>query len=359
MTRCVWILPALVLMAVGCGKSAPPPPAVTPAPVTATATDAPEPDPVRPPTIAATPPAARPSADNSLRSLLARYLDADGQGGWHLNDKAATEVEKLAPQTAQLISLASDPQIEVRRGAAFCLMAAFDSARPDQVTALIGMLADEDHTVRSIGRSAISQMQPADQIAAVPKLAALLAPNREAKSDNRAAIARLFGGLKRDAASALPELSAAAAGDPDAKVRAACYAALAQVAAPADAVAPLVKGLADRDPAVRVVASAQLRKLSSAAAPAAKELAAALADAEQRVRENATEALILIGPLAVEPLAGALAGKQVEAKKYALVALAKIGPPAKSALPAIEKLSQDADENVKKLAAEALKRIGP
>src|SRR5262249_33720550 len=82
-------------------------------------------------------------------------------------------------------------------------------------------------------------------------------------------------------------------------------------------------------------------------------------DADQRVRENATEALILIGAPAVEPLTALLAGNQAEAKKYALVALAKIGPPAKTALPAIQKLSQDPDEAVKKLAAEALKRSGP
>src|SRR5262245_33076599 len=108
MTRSRWILPALVLVAAGCGKSAPPPPPVTPAPATSTATDAAiAPDPVQPqPTTAAkTPAAAQPAADGGLRTMLARYLDADGQGGFRPNEKAATEVEKLAPQPGQLIPL--------------------------------------------------------------------------------------------------------------------------------------------------------------------------------------------------------------------------------------------------------------
>ena len=110
---------------------------------------------------------------------------------------------------------------------------------------------------------------------------------------------------------------------------------------------------------MKVVAAAQLRRLAQASAPAAKELAAALSDADQRVREAAAEALILIGAPAVEPLAGVLAGSSNEARQYALVALAKIGPPAKAALPAIEKCLKDGDATTSKLAAQALKQIAP
>lgn len=360
MTRYFWICIATTGLVAGCGRSTPPvpPPPATAAPVV-TATD-----PVLKPDTTATPPSTptpSPMANpaGGLRDVLARYLDADGQGGFRPNEKAATEVEKLAPPASQLIALLPDPQVEVRRGAAFYLLSLFDPASPEQVKALSGLLADQDRAVRSIGRSAVAQMHTPDQVAAVPQLAALLSPEREAKPDSRAAIARLFASLKAEAAAAVPALTTSAAGDPDAKVRSASIAALAQIVPPAEAIAPLAKGLSDADAAVRVVATAQLKRLAAAAAPVAKELAAALGDADQRVRENAAAALILIGAPAVEPLTAALGSGNVEARKYALVSLAKIGPPAKAAIPAIEKAGKDSDADVQKLAAEALKRIGP
>ena len=360
MLRSNWIPVALAIAAVGCGRSVPPPPPpVSTPPAVATAGDPSlPPNPAAAPTTAA-PPAVAPSASGGgLGELLAKYLDADGQGGYRPNEKAATELERLAPQASQLSPLLTDPQVEVRRGAAFFLLSLFDPANSDHVSALTSLLADDDRAIRSIGRAAVAEMRPADQVAAVPKLAALLAPDREAKADNRAAIARLFGSLKSEAAPALAALAKAAASDPDAKVRAACYAALVQVAPPADAIAPLEKGLTDADAAVRVVATAQLRKLFAAAAPAASSLAKALGDSDQRVRENATEALILIGKPAVEPLIVVLGGQQALARKYALAALGKIGPHAKAAIPAIEKCRTDSDPEAQKLAEQALKQIG-
>ena len=359
MLRSIGIAAALAYAALGCGRSAPPtpPPTTPPAVATTSGPNLPE-TPSTPPTTV-TPPATTPSAGGGLRELLTRYLDSDGQGGYRPNEKTATDLEKLAPKAEQLVPLLHDPQVEVRRGAAFYLLSLFDPAKPEQVAALTSLLADDDRAVRSMGRAAVVEMRSADQIAAVPKLAALLSPDREAKADNRAAIARLFGTLKSEAAPALSALAGAAAADPDAKVRAACYAALVQVAPPTDALAPLEKGLADPDPAVRVVASAQLRKLFAVAAPAAKSLATTLGDADQRVRENSAEALILIGKPAVEPLIEVLGGKQTEARKYALVALGKIGPNAKAAVPAIDKCRSDSDPAVQKLAEQALKQIGP
>ena len=108
---------------------------------------------------------------------------------------------------------------------------------------------------------------------------------RETKPDNRVAIARLIGGLKCDARVRRRRPGTAAAGDPDAKVRAACLAALVQVAEPAQASRRSPRP-GRREPSVRLVAAARLRSLGPAAAPAAKQLAAALADADQRVREK-------------------------------------------------------------------------
>ena len=354
------LVAALLLAAAGCGPSAPPaPPATAPVPPqTNTAAD-----PVQP-TTAASPPSAAPSpappsAESGLAGLMARYLKSDEAGIWRPDEQAATELEKLAPTAAQVLPLLANPRVEVRRSAAFYWLGSFDPAAPEQVAHFTKLLGDSDRTIRGIGLAAVKELPAADQLAALPQLAEMLDPAREDKADNRAAIARLLGSLRAQAAPGLPALLAAAKSDPDGKVRAAGLAAIAQIAPAAEAIPPLTAGLADKDAAVKVVAAAQLRRLGPAAAPAAKELAAALSDADQRVREAATEALILIGAPAVEPLAGVLAGKSDEARKYALVALGRIGPPAKAALPGIEKCLKDGDAATSRLAAQALKQIGP
>jgi HEAT repeat protein len=201
-------------------------------------------------------------------------------------------------------------------------------------------------------------MQREDQVAALPRLMALLDPRREQKSENRAAAARLSGGLRTDASAAAGALIAAAHGDPDANVRSAALVAVSQTAAAHEAAGAFAKALGDKEASVRLVAAARLRQLGSTAAPAAQALAAALADADARVREAAAEALILIGEPAVGPLTTQLASSNVEARKFALACLAKIGPAAKSAVPAIQKCQSDPDESVRKLAEAALKRIG-
>jgi HEAT repeat protein len=309
------------------------------------------------PTTAAESPAA--NQTQSLRELAARLIESDGQGGWRTNEKAATELEKLGTEaTSSLLPLLKDQAVEVRRGAAFHLLGQFDPADAAQVAAFSALLDDSDRTIRGIGLSAVSQMNPADQIAAVPRLAAMLNSTREAKAENRMSIARLFGGLKSHAIEGLGVLVSAAASDPDARVRAACVVAVSQVAAPAQAVGPLTKGLSDPEAAVRIVATARLRQLGSAAAPAAGELATRLSDDEPKVRDAAAEALILIGSPAVEPLSAQLESSSVDARKYALACLARIGPQAKSAQAKVEKCLQDADPDVRKLAEAALRQMG-
>ena len=112
-----------------------------------------------------------------------------------------------------------------------------------------------------------------------------------------------------------------------------------------------MKGLADKDAAVRLVATAQLRDAGPAALVASPELAKSLSDSDARVRETAAEALIRLGlspssqetvigeggkvetvtstgEKAIEALMGVLSSNDVQARKLALACLAKIGPPA-------------------------------
>jgi HEAT repeat protein len=304
---------------------------------------------------------ARPQGDQppSLRDLVGRLLHSEGDAGWQLDEQAAAELEAAQPTLADLQTLTSDSRVEVRRGAAYLLQARFNPADSDEIAAIQPLLDDDDRLVRAFGLAGLNQMRREDQVAAVARLAPILDPKREDRPENRAAIARLLGRLRQDAAEARTSLSASCSDDPDARVRAASLAALAQVAEPGHVVPQLARSLSDAEPSVRIVAAARLRQLGPAAAPAAKELAAALGDGEENIREAAAEALIRIGPPAVQPLAAALVAGNLDARKLALAVLARLGPAAKDALPAIEKAKQDADPVVRQLAETAALRVAP
>jgi HEAT repeat protein len=320
---------AILLAAIGCTPSAPPPvppppPVVTPIPAPVVT---PEPPPRVEPAPAPVSPSPPPQTTSDkpaapLRDLAARLVESDGSGGWRIDEKAATELEKLGPEaSAGLVPLLADERVEVRRGAAFYLLGTFDAGNPEHVAAFTKRIEDQDRAIRGIGLAAIKQMRPEDQQAALPKLAA------------------------------------AAESDPDPKFRSACLVAIAQAAEPAAAIPHLVKALADQDASVRLAALARLRALGPEAAAATKAIGGALEDADVRVRDAAASALIRLGEPAVAELAARLSGSNIETRKLALAALAKIGPAAKAALPAIEKCKSDADPVVKQLAEAAARSV--
>jgi HEAT repeat protein len=256
------------------------------------------------------------------------------------------------------LPLLDDAAVDVRRGAGHQLLARFNPADEAQVAAINNLLADSDPTIRGFALAAVRQMRPADQAAAAAAVAELLAAEREARADNRAAAARFLASLRADAATLLPQLAAAATTDPDAIVRAAALAAVAQVA-PTDRKLPvLLKGLADAEGSVRLVAAARLRALGAEAKSAAGPLAEALGDSDARVRDAAAAALLQLGDEAVPVLGEQLASPRLEACKYALACLAKLGPAARPARAAVEKCRQDADAEVRKLAELALAAMG-
>ncbi len=292
---------------------------------------------------------------DSLRDLAARYLENDTSGGWRVNEQAALELDKLGPDAVRgMLSLAGDDRVEVRRGVAYYLLGRVKAGEANQVQALVACLGDADATIRGIGLSAVREMHAPDQVAAAPRVAALLDPAREDKPTNRESAARMLASLKTAAGLARDKLSAAASSDPVASVRSACLIALAQVAEPAEAAPLVATGLADKEAAVRLVAAVRLRQIGAGSAPASKELAAALADSDSRVRAAAAEALVQVGKPAVADIAGQLATSSLEARKLALYCLTMIGPTAKQAAPLVEKCLTDSDAEVQKLAAAAL-----
>jgi HEAT repeat protein len=298
-----------------------------------------------------------PHVGDELRALAARLVAKSPQGSWRINQAAALELERMGDSAqADLVALLGDAKPEVRRGAAYYLLAKFNADDEKQVAGYTALLDDQEPFLRSLGMQAVRKMQKADQAAAVPRLAQMLAASHEPSAENRAALARLLGSLKNDAAPALAALTSAVKDDESAKVRGAYLVAISQIASPTDGLPAFRQGLRDQDAAVRLVAAARLRQLGQDAAPAAADLAQALEDADARVRESAAEALAQLGAAAVEPLIKHVDSKTARTRQLAIACLGKLGSAAKPAIPRIEKHLTDADPEVQKVA-EAVLRI--
>lgn len=298
--------------------------------------------------------------DAELRAIVARLVEKSPEGGWRINEATALELEKLGDEgSAELVTLLDDPQAEARRGAAYSLLPTFNPEDQKHVAGYIGLLSDPEPFLRSLGLQAVRRMQASDRMAALPRLTEMLHSNHESSPDNRAALARLLGSLKQDAAPALDALAAGAKDDRNSKVRGAYLVAISQIASPTDALPAFRRGLADPDPSVRLVAAARLRQLGkdtpAAAAPAAEDLAQALEDDDSRVREAAAEALALLGAAAVKPLSKHIDSKNAHTRQLAIASLGKIGSAAKSALPLIEQRLEDQDPEVKRMAEAVVK----
>ncbi len=129
-----------------------------------------------------------------------------------------------------------------------------------------------------------------------------------------------------------------------------------------EAVAPLIRALAEADVEGRSNAAYALGRLESVAVPAVPALAKTLKDQEARVRKAAAEALGAIGSpaqAAVPELITALQKDQEDdVREEAAKALGKIGPEAKLAIPALVE-ALDPKSGAENAAAEALAGIDP
>ena len=143
----------------------------------------------------------------------------------------------------------------------------------------------------------------------------------------------------------------------------ASYAARAMVQMGTDAVPPLMSALTNREPAVRIAAADGLYWLKSDAAPAVPALMAALKEEKESVRRGAASALGNIGQRAeavVPALLDALKDPISSVRDQAVWALGRFRAEAKAAVPALLKAAkEDADNRVRRSAADALMRIDP
>ncbi len=207
----------------------------------------------------------------------------------------------------------------------------------------------------AIGTGAGEQQTPVQQ---------LIQQLQDPSETTRLKAAKELGKLGSAAREAIPALNNAL-NDTDEDVRIVAARSLKMIQAaggPSDQVQRLIRELQSADETVRLKAAKDLGKLGSAAVEAIPALQKALQDPDDDVRRVAANSIRLIqagaGPSeALQKLIQQLNSPDELARLKAAKDLAKLGPAAKDALPALQKLLQDPDEDVRRVAANAIDRI--
>jgi len=271
---------------------------------------------------------------------------------------AAEELDRLAADGGvSFVDALRHESPEVRRCAAFSLIDRFDPSDAMMVEAFTATLSDPDGPVRRMALSVAKRFPKDALVAAAPQLAATL-ENQNETAANRAAVARLIATLEADARTVLPKLLNAMRDDADKSVRSACLMAVSRVAEPDDAVAAFRQTLTDdADASVRGLAAVRLGRLGPVADAATADLANALEDGDDNVARKAADALVAIGAASVSSTAAKLTSPHANVRRLAVFVLGKLGPTASSALDELKKRLQDDDEEVRKLAELAIRRI--
>jgi len=271
---------------------------------------------------------------------------------------AAEELDELASGgSIDFMRLLSAGSPEARRCAAFYLMDRVDPSDPAIAGLFIAALSDKDGPVRHIALSVVKRFPKEILVSAAPQLADMMADQSE-QAANRAAVARLLGGLEAEARQVLAVLMRSMSEDPDRSVRSACLVAVSRVAEPKDAATVFWQVLArDAEATVRGLAAVRLGRLGHQTTDATAALADALQDSDEGVRHKARDALVAIGAPSVPHLTKKLQAADAATRGLAVFALGRLGPVASSAVDELEKRLQDKDEEVRKLADVAIRRI--
>ena len=265
-------------------------------------------------------------------------------------------------------SQAREASPESRRWAADAL-GTIGLADKAAIPALIELLGDKDHDVRSQALYAMRHMRPMGSVAkeAVPVLTELLrAGDLDARSD-AALVLETIGPVAKTSIPALTELRR----DNDSRVRSHAAYALGTIG-PTDktAISALIELLGDKDSTVRGSAANSLgnsRSLSDDVIPALTRL---LRDGNSSVQVQAARALVRIGPetdTAVVPVLIGILERRQRSNEYvessvqqvAVEVLGWISLDAKAAIPILVNGLRADDESVRIAASNALQRMGP
>ena len=148
--------------------------------------------------------------------------------------------------------------------------------------------------------------------------------------------------------------------DNDNEVRMSAAVTLGRIGPDANIAIPaLITLLKDKEDYVRCEAAGALGKMGPDARIATAALTESLADQFMWVRSRSARALGNIGPeakTAIPTLVGLLKDKMINVRMSAIEALGRIGPDPKT-VPALKELLDEKDDNIRRMAADALEKI--
>jgi HEAT repeat protein len=218
---------------------------------------------------------------------------------------------------------------------------------------LLEALGDADARVRSLALVALASAKTPPKVLA-PRIEAAL---KDQSSVVRGAALQIVPALG-DARQPLAPAVAAALKDGDAEVRLPAVAAYASAENDvAKKIPVLAATLDDGDARVRRAAAASLGVLGDKAADAAPKLLALLRNESER--GFALEVLRKLKVRAVPPLVEMLQVNDSAVRIFACEQLGGVGPDAHDAVPALQALLQDSQENVRAGAQHAIEKIEP
>ena len=125
-----------------------------------------------------------------------------------------------------------------------------------------------------------------------------------------------------------------------------------------DAVDALIHGLSDENPQIREMSAWTLSEIKTPAARIVPALITVLTDPDENIRVVGSVALQNVGEPAVPYLIEALASETAEIRLNAAYALGEIGTPLDTILPALIGTLTDPEWNVRRLVVRALATIG-
>jgi HEAT repeat protein len=281
------------------------------------------------------------------------------QASWWWWKKRYQLAEPLAAVALALRTKLADSSPGVRLEAAKSLGLIGQRAGSAATADLLGLLGDQDETVRCEAALTLGKIGASDQ----STQAALVDLLKDGSAAIRAAAAQSLGLLQESAAPAVPALVEALR-DPDDNVRQAVSEAIGEIGTvPEAAMVPLVGGLSSPDTLVRANTARALGEIGSAAAEAAPALVEAMEDSNDAVRAEAVEALGKLGTaaadIAVPGIVHALHDPDSWVSALAAEALGEMGESAEQAVPALMRSLTHVSAKVRANAAEALGKIGP